>query len=105
MARQIGFFVAGGPVGESVGDRDFQTSKGGLTMKKIVSPISGSHGHPRGENRGFSYFFVVYICNIPLTYSVVATEGAGCLETCAVGCWAASLGPGSRTAGVHTNQC
>ena len=55
-ARHIGMFLAGGPVGESVRNRDFSNLKRRLDQEKIVTPISGSHGHPAGgETRIFSY--------------------------------------------------
>ena len=56
-ARHIGFFLAGGPVGEGVGVGNGVSSnlKRRLDHEKRFTPISGSHGHPGDENRLFSY--------------------------------------------------
>ena len=42
-------------MGEGVGNRVISNFKRRLDLEKRFTPISGSHGHPGGENRIFSY--------------------------------------------------
>ena len=42
-------------MGEGVGNSVFANLERRLDHEKRYTPISGSHGHPEGENRHFSY--------------------------------------------------
>jgi hypothetical protein len=49
------FFLAGGSVGISVGNRVFSKPKGRVDLAYRFTTIPGSHGHPRGQKRPFFY--------------------------------------------------
>ena len=45
MPRHVGFFLADGPVGESVGNRVVLNPKSRVDLEKMFTSISISHGH------------------------------------------------------------